>query len=115
MAGLSEDIGAGRAALYRHRLAVGYRPRPDRRGRRRAVRIVGGAGLADRHRRPEFRYADGAFRRADVLVLRRGHGRRIEMDRARHRALAQGRAGRPMTAPKLDVTGLSKYFYGRGG
>ena len=39
----------------------------------------------------------------------------LEMDRARGRALAQGRAGGPMIAPKLDVTRLSKYFYGRGG
>jgi NitT/TauT family transport system ATP-binding protein len=37
------------------------------------------------------------------------------MDRARGRALAQGRAGGPVIPPKLDVARLSKYFYGRGG
>src|SRR5689334_3495124 len=115
MADLSEDIGARRAALHRCRSAIGHRPCTDRRGRGRVIRIDGGPGLADRHRRPELRYTDGAVWRANVLVLRRGHGRRVEMDRARGRALAQSCAGGPMTAPKLDVAQLSKYFYGRGG
>src|SRR5690242_805153 len=115
MADLSEDIGARRAAIHRGRLAIGHRPCADRRGRCRVVRLDGGPRLADRDGGPELRHADSAVWCADVLVLRRRHGRRAEMDRACGRALAQDRAGGPMTAPKLDVAQLSKYFYGRGG
>src|SRR3954453_8275799 len=114
MAGLSEDTNPRRVAIHRCRLAIGHRPCTDRRGRCRVVRIVGWPGLADRELRPELRYADRSVRRADVLVLRRSDGRGIEMHRARDCALAQDRAGGPMIAPKLDVTRLSKYFYGRG-